>query len=100
MKNDSSAYKNVAFRGAYTRGWAAGYDGLPLTDIPYENKLNSTGKVTFSRGLIKAWKRGHKHGLEGKAEVSLNPDLTVAPPPSEVMPPPKKLRRRSIIKRD
>lgn len=95
QRHRASEYKNCAFRGAYSKGWGAGWDGTPVADCPYEDRRTEGGQVTFSRGLIKAWKAGHKDGLlsRGGSDEELSPSEAA----EKVKATQPKKRRRSII---
>lgn len=87
-------YRNGAFKGAYSKGWNAGYSGEDASTCPYEDRRTETNKVTFSRGLIRAWKRGRLDGLASKAASS---ELSAPSEAAEMVKANQKRRRRSII---
>ncbi len=104
MKHEGDTYKNRAFKGAYSKGWVAGYDGLEISTVPYSDHRTTSGKVTFSRGLRAAWRKGHRHGALTKDVFSKDPERTEPLLPTEARDivlslKPKRLRRRSIIRR-
>lgn len=95
QRHRASSYKNCAFRGAYSKGWGAGWGGAPVSECPYEDRRTGGGQVTFSRGLIKAWKAGHKDGLLSRGESDEN--LTPTEAAEKVKATQPKKRPRSII---
>lgn len=96
-RHRAAEYKNCAFRGAYAKGWGAGWDGTPVSECPYKDRRTGGGQVTFSRGLIKAWKAGHKDGLLSRGESDEN--LTPTEAAEKVKAAQPKKRPRSIITR-
>lgn len=95
QRHRASSYKNAAFRGAYSKGWGAGWDGTPVDNCPYEDRRTGSGQVTFSRGLIKAWRAGHKDGLFSRS--GSDEQLTPSEAAEKVKAAQPKKRPRSII---
>ena len=62
---------NPAMRGAYTRGWRAGRDGLPR-ESPYQDKRNVHGRLTWSRAFERAWADGWGAGAEQRRRDHIN----------------------------
>lgn len=53
---------NPAWRGAFRKGWQAGFDGAPIGSCPYEDKRKDCGRLTWSRAFIAAWTDGWRAG--------------------------------------
>ena len=49
---------NPALYAAYVRGLAAGVAGDSLDSCPYEDKRKPSGRLSWSRGFINAWRDG------------------------------------------
>ena len=51
---------NRAHRGAYMKGRCAALEGKSLNDCPYEDLRKPSGKLSWSRSFITAWRDGFK----------------------------------------
>jgi hypothetical protein len=49
---------NPALRGAYRKGCVAATAGEPLSACPYEDRRKASGRLTWSRAFISAWRDG------------------------------------------
>jgi len=50
--------KRTALEGAEEKGRAAARAGLPFSSCPYSDKRNTSGKLSWSRAFMNAWKMG------------------------------------------
>jgi ribosome modulation factor len=51
---------------AYNKGAKAYADGKDLSDCPYQDKRNDSGKLTWSRAFIRAWQLGYLEAANKK----------------------------------
>lgn len=49
---------NPALRGAYMKGRQAHLDGKTIDACPYEDKRKPSGRISWSRAFISAWRDG------------------------------------------
>lgn len=52
---------NPALRGAFLKGLDARLRGETLADCPYEDKRKPSGRLSWSRAFINAWRDGWEH---------------------------------------
>ncbi len=58
-----------ALRGAYYKGYDAGYDGKDRSNNPYDQKAKTKhGRPTFSYQFWRAWEAGFEDGTEDRME--------------------------------
>ena len=59
---------NPAMRGAFLKGSAHCLEGGSIDDCPYQDKRKPSGKLSWSRAFINAWRDGFQyaqHDREG-----------------------------------
>ena len=62
------AYRwNRAIRGAFKKGIIAQQLGLTLEACPYDDKRVHSGRLSWSRSFISAWRDGWRWAANGKA---------------------------------
>ena len=49
---------NPAMRGAWQKGYIANKNNQPISECPYKDKRNSSGRLTWSRAFQSAWHDG------------------------------------------
>lgn len=49
---------NPSMRGAFRKGYDAQKDGAGMDECPYKDKRTDTGKITWSRAYMSAWRDG------------------------------------------
>jgi hypothetical protein len=59
-------YQNRAYRGAYFAAYWRAYGGGLRPKCPYRDLRSPSGRITFSRGFIRAFDRGW---LEGRKDL-------------------------------
>lgn len=52
---------NPALQGAFRKGYAARMAGEPIEACPYVDRRKVSGRLTWSRGFIRAWQDGWNH---------------------------------------
>lgn len=52
---------NRAHRGAYLKGLHAGLAGEPISSCPYDDKRKASGRLSWSRSFISAWRDGWEY---------------------------------------
>ncbi len=60
---------NPALRGAYLKGVAAFAEGKAQDDCPYEDKRKPSGRLSWSRAFIGAWRDGYQDASQWTASV-------------------------------
>jgi ribosome modulation factor len=57
---------NPALRGAYAKGYRAAEAGSLISSCPYEDKRKPSGRLTWSRSFIAAWRDGFAAGDDAR----------------------------------
>jgi len=55
---------NRAHRGAYLKGVAARVAGEDQSACPYEDRRKPSGRLSWSRSFISAWRDGWEYGAD------------------------------------
>lgn len=58
---------NRALLGAFKKGISAQQAGLDLDSCPYEDKRKASGRLSWSRSFISAWRDGWLWSAQGNA---------------------------------
>jgi hypothetical protein len=64
-------YTNRAYRGVYLEAYWRAHDGESWPGNPYRDHRSPSGRVTFSRGFIRAFDRGW---IAGRGDRSASQD--------------------------
>jgi len=60
---------NRAMRGAILKGAAARLSNASITDCPYADKRQSSGKLTWSRAFSAAWRDGWEYANQDRKDA-------------------------------
>ena len=58
---------NRAMLGSFKKGIIAHREGQPIESCPYDDKRKPSGRLSWSRSFIAAWRDGWEWSANGKA---------------------------------
>lgn len=68
MNLPSDSYRwNKAILGAFKKGILAYQSGQPIDACPYGDKRTASGRLSWSRSFMWAWRDGWRWAAKGKA---------------------------------